>query len=35
MKKENEKQIERCMRKQCDFCSRKNKCDEEIEKKES
>lgn len=28
------KQIERCMRMQCDFCNRKSKCDKEINKEE-
>ncbi len=26
------KQIEKCMRMQCDFCNRKSKCDKEIDK---
>lgn len=29
---EKVKQIERCMKMQCDFCSRKSKCDKEIYK---
>lgn len=30
MKKESKEQIENCMKRQCDFCSRKYKCDKEI-----
>ena len=33
MKKESEEQIENCMKRQCDFCSRKYKCDKEIQDK--
>lgn len=29
---EKVKQIERCMKMQCDFCNRKSKCDKEIDK---
>lgn len=28
------KQIERCMKMQCDFCNRKSKCDKEIDREE-
>lgn len=29
---ESKTQIEQCMIKKCDFCSRKGKCDKEIER---
>lgn len=28
------KQIEKCMKMQCDFCKRKDKCNKEIEREE-
>ncbi len=32
---ENFKAVEQCMRKQCDFCNRKAKCNREIENSEA